>query len=103
MEKEIKIKSTFTKFLNFKGWKIRKVVKKNVYFLINVSIANAYGNFNTIEDCIEFVEIINKKNVKNKNCKSCNEVKQLRFGSYCEKKCYDKHFQRKRRLLLKTC
>jgi len=77
------IKSTFTKFKNFKGWIIRKVVKKNVYFLTNTSIERGYGHFNTIEECIEFVEQtnvlykLNKKNVKNKN-KIKEEFKKIR-------------------------
>ena len=98
MEEEKEIKNVFRKFKHYKGWKIRKVIKKNVFFLFNARIENAFGHFLTLQECEEFVK--NKENeLKNriKSCKGCGILIQLQYGNYCNLTCYNRTYKRKRR------
>ena len=69
MQKEIK--SQFVSLFGCKGFKIRKRIKKDEYFVINTSIDGAFGRFKTLEECQNFAKAKNIKKVF--FCKDCNE------------------------------
>ena len=93
MQKEIN--SQFVSLFGCKGFKVRKTIKKNEYFVINTSIDGAFGRFKTLEECIEFAK---EKNIKKvffcKNCKEKDVKKRAGAHLLCWK-CWTLRFRKK--------
>jgi hypothetical protein len=93
MQKEIN--SQFVSLFGFKGFKIRKRIKKDEYFVINTSIDSAFGCFKTVKECKDFAKAKNIKKVF--CCKDCNEkdVKKRAGAHLLCSKCWILRFRKK--------